>query len=427
MLGAWTAATAVFLGAAGTSAAAVDCTPRPATPNGYWLSAVKADRVGVPASAPSIAVLDTGIANVPELSGRLEPGYNVVSGDRNTNDIDGHGTAVATIAAGAAGGTRGVSPTSPVIPIKVFDDRGEATPEDFIAGIERAVAARASVINISGEGLASAVDRATAREVRNAIYSAVSLGIPVVAPSGNEDASSLAVPAAYPHVLAVGATDESGARAPFSNLGSGLDLVAPGSAVVTAAPGVLCSTGYGTFTGTSFAAPIVAGGAALLLQRHPDLEVSQIADMLRLRGARAAAPAWSPEIGFGMLDVAAALDAPVPSPDLPEVNDDIAWAKLQPVVFGAPRRARTLFARIAPHMDPADVYRVKLRKRDRLRVRLQAAPGARLKLAFGARKLASRAGSSFTQRIRTTGTYYVGVSIAKSPPAGSGYALSLKR
>src|SRR4051794_463404 len=146
------AISAAFLLYPGISLGAVACVPQPGLANAPWLSAVKADRVSVPASAPAIAVLDSGVANVPELSGRVRSGYNVVSGDRNTNDIDGHGTAVAAIAAGATG-IRGVSPSSPIIPIKIFDDRGQATPEDFIAGIERAVAARASVINISAEAL----------------------------------------------------------------------------------------------------------------------------------------------------------------------------------------------------------------------------------------------------------------------------------
>jgi subtilisin family serine protease len=409
------------------SAISIDCASKPDNPVGYQVSAVRADAVGIPGSAPGIAVLDTGIASVPELQGRLRAGYNVATGDQSTNDIDGHGTAVASIAAAAAGGVRGISPTSPIIPIKIFDDRGQTTPDDFVAGIERAVAANAGVINISASGAASDVDKATAREVRNAIYAAVSLGIPVVAATGNEGASGLGIPAAYPHVIAVGATDQNGSPAPFSNTGSGLDLVAPGSDIVTAAPSVLCSSGYGSATGTSFAAPAVAGAAALLLAKHPDLDVGQLTDMLRLRGVRSPAPAWSSELGFGPLDVAAALDAPIPSPDQPEVNDDISWAKLQPVALAAPKRSHTVFARIAPHTDPSDVYRVKLKKGDRLNVRLQQPNGTKLKLAFGATKLTAKRGATFTQRVKKAGTYFVGVTIQKTPAAGSGYALTFKR
>ena len=412
---------------ASPAVAAVACTARPADPVGYYLRSVKADQVAVPASAPAIAILDSGVADVPELRGRLRVGANVVNGTQVTNDIDGHGTAVATIAAGAAGGVRGVSPTSPIIPIKIFDDRGEASAEDFVAGIERAVALDAGVINVSAAGLASDVDARTARAVQEAINGAVSLGIPVIAPSGNEGASSLAVPAAYPHVIAVGATDEAGGRAPFSNVGSGLDLVAPGAAIVTAAPAHLCSSGYGTQTGTSFAAPLAAGAAALLLQRHPDLDSSQLTDLLRLRGVRSPAPAWTVDTGFGPLDVQAALGAQPPAPDTPEVNDDISWAKLQPPVLTTSQRSRTVWARIAPHKDPVDVYRVRLKRGDRLSVALRAPAGTSLRLGFGATRLASKRGRSFKQRIRRTGTYYVGATLMKAPEAGSGYALTLRR
>lgn len=394
---------------------------------GYQVSAVHADQVSVPGSAPAIAVLDSGVAPVPELDGRLRPGYNVSSGDRNTNDIDGHGTAVAAIAAAAAGGVRGISPSSPIIPIKMFDDRGVSTPDDFIAAIERAVAANARVINISASESPGGLDAATTGAVKNAIYAAVSLGIPVVAATGNEGSSAVGIPAAYPHVIAVGATDAAGSPAPFSNTGSALDLVAPGADIVTSAPTTLCSSGYASVSGTSFAAPAVAGAAALLLARHPGLDVSQVTDMLRLRGLRSPAPAWGSDFGFGVLDVAASLDAPVPTPDLPEVNDDIHWAKLQPAVLSAPKRSRTLFARIAPHMDPSDVYRLRLKKGDRLQVQLQQPSGVKLSLAFGSTRLAPRNGTAFAQRIKQTGTYYVGVTIKQSPPAGTGYALTLKR
>jgi subtilisin family serine protease len=189
----------------------------------------------------------------------------------------------------------------------------------------------------------------------------VSLGIPVVAASGNEGAPSLDVPALYPHVIAVGATDTSGGVAQFSNTGAGLDLVAPGAEIITAAPGTLCSGGYGLVSGTSFAAPAVAGAAALLRQKHADLDVGQVADMLRFRGGRPAAEPWSIDTGFGMLDVAASLNAPVPTPDVPEVNDDVKWARLQSAVLTPSRRSHTLLAQMTPRVDPADVYRVRLK------------------------------------------------------------------
>ena len=407
------------------AAISVDCTTKPDDPVGYWLRAVHADQAGVPATAPAIAVLDTGVASVPELQGRLRSGYNVASGDAQTNDIDGHGTAVAAIAA-AAGGVRGVSPTSSIIPIKIFDDTGASGAEEFVAGIQRAVAAKASVINVSAAGSPD-VDAATKRDLQDAVNAAVSLGIPVIAASGNEGSGTLDLPAALAHVIAVGAIDQSGGHATYSNTGSGLDLVAPGSSIVTAAPPALCSSGYGVAEGTSFAAPIVAGAAALLLQHHPDLDVAQLTDMLRFHTARGSAPAFSPSLGFGLLDVPAVLNAPVPTADQPEVNDDIKWAKLQPVAFAAPKRSKTLWAQLAPHSDPADVYALRLKKGDKLHVTLKQPAGTKIALGFGAKKLSSRKGASFTQKIAKSGTYFVGATLKSAPTAGSGYALLLKR
>jgi subtilisin family serine protease len=379
---------------------------------------VHADQIEVPATTPPIAILDSGISDVPELHDRLRPGYNVTNRSANTNDIDGHGTAVAAVAA-ASGDVRGVSPTSPIIPIKIFDDRGESTAEDFIAGIERAIALGAGVINVSGAGSAADVDPATRRAVQDAIFKAVSKGIPVIAPTGNEGGTRLDVPATYSHVIAVGATDESGAPASFSNSGSGIDLVAPGAAITTSAPSFLCASGYGTVSGTSFSAPAVAGAAALLLQLHPGLDPLQLADMLRLHGLRTPAPGWSIDTGFGMLDVAAALAAPVPPADQPEVDDTVSWANTHAPVLTASKRSRTLTGRVATHSDPADVFRVQLKKGDRFRATLQ---GAGTTLSFGDRSRRLKQG-----RIQRSGTYYVTVAAQANVPAGADYKLTLRR
>ncbi len=412
--------------APGALAISVDCTSKPADPAGYEIAATHADGVTVPASTPPIAVLDTGIASVPELQGRIRPGYDTATGDANTNDIDGHGTAAAAIAAGAPGGVRGVSPTSPVIPIKIFDDAGNSTAEDFVAGLERAVNAHAGVINVSAAGPPD-VEADVRRTIQQAIDAAVSLGVPIVAASGNEGTGRLDVPAGFAHVIAVGATDQTGGAASYSNTGSGLDLVAPGSDIVTAAPSVLCSSGYASVTGTSFSTAVVSGAVALLIQAHPDLDVGQITDMLRLHGPRSPAPLWSDAFGFGVLNVADVLKAPVPTPDQPEVNDTIAWAKIQPAVLTAPKRSVTLRARIAPHQDPVDVYRLRLKKGDKLRVGLKAPSGTRLNLSFGSKKLAAKRGKGFALRIVKAGTYYVGVTLKSSPPEGAGYTLALRR
>jgi subtilisin family serine protease len=420
---------------AAPTALATECAPRPDTPVGYALTAVGADRVQPPATTPPIAVLDSGIGQVPELDGRVQPGVNVVTGGQNTTDTDGHGTAVATIAAGAAGAVRGVSPTSPVIPVKILDARGESTAAEVVAGIDAAVARGARVINISAAGPAGPMT-ADDRQVLTAIERAVSRRVVVVAPSGNEGKPGLDIPAIYPHVVAVGASDESGVAAPFSNTGSGLDLVAPGSNITTAAPSFICSTGYSLVSGTSFSAPAVAGAAALLLAAQPSLDATQVTDALRLRGT---SPAWSPDMGFGTLDVPAVLAAPAPPPQPREVDDDVYWVKGSKPQLTAGRRSASIAGRVAAHTDPADVYRLQLRAGDRFKASVKA-PGAKLVLGLWDAKTGSfditggrrahriAAGTKLASvRIRKSAAYYVSVSVKSTPPAGAAYALSLSR
>src|SRR5436305_11169119 len=123
---------AAAIAAPPASAAQPQCAPKPDDPAGLAVTAVGADRVPVPATTPAIAILDSGVTDAPEFSGRLRDGLNVVTGGRNTADLDGHGSAVASVAAAAAGGVRGVSPTSPLIPIKILDARGETSADDVV-------------------------------------------------------------------------------------------------------------------------------------------------------------------------------------------------------------------------------------------------------------------------------------------------------
>ena len=377
-----------------------------------------------PATTPPIAVLDSGVAPVPELEGRLRQGANVISGGSSATDTDGHGTAVASVAAAAAGGVRGVSPTSPIIPVKVFDARGETSAAWVIAGIRRAVALGAGVINLSAAGPATGTDPATNRVVQSAIFDAISKGVLVISPTGNEGAKKLDIPASYPHVLAVGATDASGLTASFSNTGAGIDLVAPGDGITTAAPQAVCGSGYAYVSGTSFSSPAVAGAAAVLEQLHPGLDTTQLTNMLRLAGA---SPVWSGLTGFGTLNVPAVLAAPVPPPDAPEVDDTIAWAKRHPVVLPRSKRSRTIQAHVATHSDPADVFRVALKRGDRLTATVSSG-STRLPLSIqsASKALASGGGKART-KVSRAGEYYVMVKATRTPVAGVQYSLTLKR
>jgi hypothetical protein len=172
----------------------------------------------------------------------------------------------------------------------------------------------------------------------------------------------------------------------------------------------------------------VAGAAALLKAAHPSIDTAQVTDMLRLHGPRSAAPAWNPDTGFGLLDVPAVLATPLPPPDAPEVDDDVAWAKLHPPVLKATQRSATVTARVATHTDPADVFRVRLKKGDRFGATLSS-PGASLRLSVrnATRLIKTAKAGKLAMRIARAGTYYVSVRVVKTPPAGADYMLKLRR
>jgi subtilisin family serine protease len=266
------------------------------------------------------------------------------------------------------------------------------------------------------------VDPAEDRRVRNAVFDVISHGIPIVAPSGNDGGGALAIPAAYPHVIAVAGTDEDGRRATFSNQGLGLDVAAPASDIITAAPSFICASGFALFSGTSFSAPAVAGAAALLLQTHPELSPAQVS--LMLAGiSDSSTPGWERGLGFGIVDVAAALARVVPADDAPEVDDSIAWARRHKPVLGARARSATVTARVTNGKDPADVFRVRLGTGDRLVATVRASTG-RVAVSIGDGQ------KSFGRTLRRApraGVYYVTVRAVSSGPAGSPYRLKLRR
>ncbi len=160
----------------------------------------------------------------------------------------GHGTMVAGI-------VHLVAPTAKILPVKVFSGSGTSTLSTVVAGIYWAVnQGNADVISMSF----SSTQPST--ELANAIAYAVSKGVICVASVGNDGKNVTVYPAAY-GILGVGSTNNSMARSSFSDYGSDVDLAAPGEAIITTFPGNLYAAGWGT----SFAAPFVSGGAALLV------------------------------------------------------------------------------------------------------------------------------------------------------------------
>jgi subtilisin family serine protease len=216
-------------------------------------------------------VIDTGIRRTStEFSGRTTAGYDAVDGGA-ADDCNGHGTHVA----GTVGGTTyGVAKRVGIVPVRVLDCNGSGTNEGVIAGINWVTADHAAgapaVANMSlGGGASSAIDTA----VRNSIAD----GITYAVAAGNDSGVDACTrsPARTAQALTVGATDRSDARASFSNIGTCLDLFAPGVNITSAWIG--SDTATRTISGTSMATPHVAGAAAAYLEGDPTATPSTVA------------------------------------------------------------------------------------------------------------------------------------------------------
>ena len=317
---------------------------------------------------PPVAILDTGIDGAsPELAGRIVSPFDALAGTDDGSDVDGHGTMVAGLAAGNPGLIRGVSPTSPVMPVRIFNRYGDSSTKSLLAGIQWAIDHGATVINISASTPLSDVSTADRAAVRRATSEAFSKGVLVVASVGNDGEQRADFPSSLPHILAVGASALDGGRAAFSDTGPWVDLVAPAVALQAPTANAFCASGYGLAHGTSFAAAAVSGGAALLAKLRPDLSAQDRFTILRTSALDRGLAGRDDEHGFGLLDVAKAIETLAPTVEASlEVDDDPyfvrgANTKGHPVRL-ARARAGSVFGSVSPAKDPADVYPVKLKK-----------------------------------------------------------------
>lgn len=272
-----------------------------------------------------VAVIDTGVDYThPDLGGGFGPSYKVIGGydfynhDSNPMDDNGHGTHVAgTIAAN--GVIRGVAPGASILAYKTLSPDGQGSMSDVIAAIDRAMdpdmdgdtSDQADIISMSLGGQGDADD-----PVCIAVRNAVEAGIVVVVAAGNEGPSmgSVASPGLAYEAITVGAVNDTGALASFSSRGTMPDMIikpeisAPGvdiySTVSTSGP-LSSPTGYLSASGTSMATPHVSGGAALLLQLHPDWTPDQVKSALITSANRLSESIWSAGAGMMWLPAAA--------------------------------------------------------------------------------------------------------------------------
>jgi len=226
----------------------------------------------------NVAVIDTGIKLTHnEFGGRAVWGANFVDSIRDDNN--GHGTHCA----GTVGGTTvGVAKNCRLVAVRVLNGQGSGTNSGVISGVNW-VAQNCGKPCVGSMSLGGGQNTA----MNNAVAALVSSGIPCAVAAGNDNANACNYsPASTPSAITVGATstDASGndIRSSFSNYGTCVDIFAPGSNIVSA--GITSNTAYSTLSGTSMACPHVAGLAAVILHRQPNLNPAALKSQMKADG-----------------------------------------------------------------------------------------------------------------------------------------------
>jgi subtilisin family serine protease len=232
-------------------------------------------------------------------------GGDYLDWDNDPMDENGHGTYIGGIAGAETNnitGIAGVAPKIKLVPLRAFDPSGFGEEDDVAAAILYAVKIGAKVVNMSfGDNSFSLV-------LRDVIRFAYARGVVLVGSSGNSGSTAPHYPSGYTEVISVGNSTQNDFVAPNSNFGSTLDLVAPGSSIITTAR----NNNYASISGTSAATPHVAATAALILslQNFTNEEVKQI---IKSTTDDIDEPGWDLKSGAGRLNLLRALTVIAPS------------------------------------------------------------------------------------------------------------------
>jgi subtilisin family serine protease len=213
-------------------------------------------------------VIDSGIlASHTDFGGRVLSGATAINDGRGTSDCNGHGTHVAGTIGGA---TWGIAKDVRLVPVRVFGCTGGSSNSTIIAGIDwvRANHVKPAVANMSlGGPAATSIDDAT--------NNLINAGVTVVVAAGNDNANACNYsPARVSAAITVGSTTSSDYRSSFSNYGSCVNIFAPGSSIRSA--WYTSNTATNTISGTSMAAPHVAGAAVKYLAQYPSASPSTV-------------------------------------------------------------------------------------------------------------------------------------------------------
>ncbi|AQT72706.1 type VII secretion-associated serine protease mycosin [Streptomyces sp. fd1-xmd] len=279
----------------------------------WHLDAMKADEIWKISTGKgvTVAVIDDGVREIPELAGQLVPGKRfTINGGDGPTDRGSHGTTMAALIAGtgkhpSGDGGYGLAPGAKILPILV-DNNEKATPT-WVAAIRYAADSDAKIINMSlGINGTPEDDRARAEAVKYAL----SKGKLIFAGVGNygDSTNKLAYPAGTPGVVGVGAVDSSGEPTTESQHGPQVDLAAPGMDIVTACT---AKTGLCTSHGTSDATALASASAALLWSAHPEWTNNQVLRvLLNTAGKPVDGSQRNDYVGYGVVRPRIALQTP---------------------------------------------------------------------------------------------------------------------
>jgi subtilisin family serine protease len=254
-----------------------------------------------------IAILDTGVdVTHPDLKDKIVTGRNMFDTTKPPMDDNGHGTHCAGIAAAVVNngeGIAGVASKCSIMPVKVLK-AGSGTDDTIAEGIVWAADNGANVITMS-LGLYR-----SSKPIEDALQYALDKGVTITASAGNnDDENTIHLPSTYPGVIEVGAVDDKDKKASFSNYGKFMSIAAPGVGIISTLPTYATQKplNYGKLSGTSMAAPHVAGLVGLILSQKPNLKPAEVKKVLESTSKDLGDKGWDKYFGAGRIDALEAL------------------------------------------------------------------------------------------------------------------------
>lgn len=265
-----------------------------------------------------VAIVDSGIdLTHPDLAAKIHPeSYNVLDKSNKPADDHGHGTHCAGIAAAIANNNEGIAGAAPgvgLMSVKVLDAKGGGNDATIAEGVVYAADHGAKVISMS-LGLYK-----RSKLIEDALTYAQKKDVLLVASAGNNNtendhATKPHLPSTHPGVVEVAATDDKDAKAKFSNFGKTVSVAAPGVNIFSTLPtySVGRELRYGMMSGTSMAAPFVAGVAGLVRSAFPKLTQAEVKAKLEASVDDLGTPGFDPIFGHGRINVLKAV-SPAPA------------------------------------------------------------------------------------------------------------------